>query len=85
MDALWILRFEKSYRYISDQSSKDVSKCAVDHLNESRKLHICVDENDGQTSVIWSPGWGDPHDPKTASWAGWVGSLGLLAGATPKH
>ena len=45
------LKIEKIRRYICDQSSKDVSKCAVDHLNESRKLHIFVDENDGQTSV----------------------------------
>ena len=61
MDALLSLRLKKSCRYMSDQSSKYISKCAIDNLNDSRKLHICVDENDGQTGVIWSPSWGNPN------------------------
>ena len=67
-------------RYTSDQSSKDISNCAIDHSNESRKLHICVDENDGQTNVIWSPGWGNPNAPEAGPtvrvpWSYWLEQL----------
>ena len=78
------LRFERIGRYISDQSSKDVSKCAVDHLNESRRLHIFVDENDGHTSVIWSPGWGNPHAPKAGQWGRLSGFPGVTGWSNSK-
>ena len=84
MDALQSLRFEKSCRYISDQSSKDISKCAISHLNESMKLHICVDENDGQTNVIWSPGWGSPNAPEASQWGRLSGFPGVTGWSNSK-
>ena len=46
---------------------------------------IFVDENDGQTSLIWFPGWGDPHAPKAGQWGRLSGFPGVTGWSISKN